>query len=52
MLVILLILPMIITLPTPEAESEGRANTNGLIQIDQSYILPLLLAGAAFAKVI
>ena len=51
MLLITMLLPMIISLPSPESQSEGRANTNGLIQIDHTYILPLLLAGAAFAKV-
>ena len=30
---------------------EGRASTAGLIALDSSIILPLLLAGAAFAKV-
>lgn len=42
--------PLLAGLPTPEAESEGRGYP-GLIQLDTNYVLPLLLAGAAFAKV-
>ena len=37
------------SLPTPEAEAEARAH-GGLITLDTTYLLPLLLAGAAFAK--
>ena len=41
--------PVLFSLPTPEAEAEGRAH-GGLITLDTAYLLPLLLAGAAFAK--
>ena len=40
------------SLPTLEEKSEARGSTDGLIAIDTNYILPLLLAGAAFAKVV
>merc|ERR1712186_185403 len=43
------LVPLLAGLPTPEAESEGRGYP-GLIQLDTNYVLPLLLAGAAFAK--
>ena len=40
-----------LSLAKPEPEAEARAYTGGLISLDSPYILPLLLAGAAFAKV-
>ena len=43
------LLSLSLALPRPEAEA--RAYTGGLISLDSPYILPLLLAGAAFAKV-
>ena len=43
------LLPVLFSLPAPEAEAEARAH-GGLITLDTSYLLPLLLAGAAFAK--
>ena len=41
---------MPIVLPLPDPKAEARAHT-GLIALDSAYVLPLLLAGAAFAKV-
>ena len=41
--------PGLFSLPAAEAEAEGRAH-GGLITLDTTYLLPLLLAGAAFAK--
>ena len=41
--------PVLFSLPTPEAEPEARAH-GGLITLDTTILLPLLLAGAAFAK--
>ena len=52
MLVVLLsacLPPLSFSLPAPGTESEARAH-GGLIALDTNYILPLLLAGAAFAK--
>ena len=43
------LLPVLFSLPASEAEAEARAHA-GLITLDTSYLLPLLLAGAAFAK--
>merc|ERR1711941_143627 len=37
-------------LALPDPEGDARAYTGGLISLDSPYILPLLLAGAAFAK--
>ena len=41
---------LLLSLPLPEPKPEARAHT-GLIALDSAYVLPLLLAGAAFAKV-
>ena len=41
---------LLLSLPAPEADAEARAH-GGLIAVDSAYLLPLLLAGAAFAKV-
>ena len=49
------LIPIMLSLPSPEPnpEAEARANLGaGHIALDSTYILPLLLAGAAFAKVI
>ena len=51
-LILFLSLPaLFLSLPAPEAEAQPRAQP-GLIALDSGYVLPLLLAGAAFAKVI
>merc|ERR1711936_295065 len=44
------LLSLSLALPRPKAKAEARAYTGGLISLDSPYILPLLLAGAAFAK--
>ena len=41
---------LLLSLPLPDPKAEARAHT-GLIALDSAYVLPLLLAGAAFAKV-
>ena len=48
------LIPIMMSLPSPEPNQEGEARANlgdGHIALDATYILPLLLAGAAFAKV-
>ena len=48
------LISMMLSLPSPDPnpEAEARANIGaGHIALDSTYILPLLLAGAAFAKV-
>ena len=39
---------LLLSLPSPEAEARAQPD---LIALDAGYVLPLLLAGAAFAKV-
>ena len=45
------LLQLMMSLPAPEAEARANNIGAGHIALDSTYILPLLLAGAAFAKV-
>ena len=45
------LLHLMMSLPAPEAEARANNIGAGHIALDSTYILPLLLAGAAFAKV-
>jgi len=49
-LISLLMVTVSLTLPLPDAEAEARAQDPSMIMLNSMTLLPLLLAGAAFAK--
>jgi len=44
------LLPLCLSIPIPDAEAEARAQDPGMIMLNSMTLMPLLLAGAAFAK--
>merc|ERR1711874_33621 len=44
------VVPLCLSVPIPEAEAEARAQDPSMLMLNSMTLLPLLLAGAAFAK--
>jgi len=46
----LVVVPLVLSVPVPEADADARAQDPSMIMLNSMTLLPLLLAGAAFAK--